>query len=247
MTAPRPAPRRARAWWLAAVAVALSATVAAALVLARGQDSRADRPHLLLLTSLPLLFGETLSLDGGGSAALRALEERYRVEPIAVAGRAALGNRRLLLMAHPLAQPAEALVELDAWVRRGGRVVLLADPLLEWPSDLPLGDKRRAPPSFADTGLLGHWGVRLDAPDERGPREGRIGGTTVVTVSPGVLAGSCAIERGGLVARCRIGAGQATIIADADFINLATLDGPVDGNLPALMAELSRLEPPDSQ
>ena len=34
-------------------------------------------------------------------------------------------------MAQPLAQTAENLVTLDTWVRRGGRVLLLADPLLE--------------------------------------------------------------------------------------------------------------------
>lgn len=200
-----------------------------------------ERPRLLLLTSLPLVFGETLSLTGGGSPALTALEARYRVIPIAVTRTAELRRGKLLLMAHPLAQPAEALVELDAWVRRGGRVLLLADPALEWPSALPLGDMRRPPPAFADTGLLAHWGIRLDAPDERGPRQGSVGGKTVMTVSPGFLSGSCAIERGGLVARCRVGRGQATVIADADFLNPDQVDGPTADNLPALLAELGRI------
>ena len=74
-------------------------------------------------------------------------------------------------MAHPLAQTAENLVALDAWVRGGGRVLLLADPMLEWPSKRPLGDPLRPPPMFMDTGLLAHWGLRLDAPDERGPSD----------------------------------------------------------------------------
>ncbi|MEO7637250.1 MAG: hypothetical protein ABIS16_06365 [Sphingomicrobium sp.] len=202
----------------------------------------AERPPLLLLTSLPLLFGETLSLEGGGSPALTALETRYRVVPIAVARTAELRQGKLLLMAHPLAQPAEALVELDAWVRQGGLVVLLADPAMDWPSALPLGDKRRPPPAFADTGLLAHWELRLEAPDERGPRQGAIGGRTVMTVSPGALSGSCAIEGRGLVARCRLGLGQATVIADADFLNLDDLDGPTAGNLAALLEELGRIE-----
>jgi hypothetical protein len=190
-----------------------------------------------------LLFGETLSLEGGGSPALTALETRYRVAPIAVARTSELRKGSLLLMAHPLAQPAEALVELDAWVQRGGRLVLLADPALEWPSALPLGDKRRPPPTFADTGLLAHWGLRLDAPDERGPRQSEIGGRTVMTVSPGSLTGrGCAIEPRGLVARCRLGKGHATVIADADFLNVADLDGPTEHNLDALLAELATLE-----
>ncbi|WP_310467851.1 hypothetical protein [Sphingomonas sp.] len=245
MTA-RPARRAGR--WLAGAAVVLAALLAA-IVLARGGAEKpaprppAERPTLLLLTSLPLLFGETLSLEGGGSPALTALETRYRVVPIAVARMSELRKGSLLLMAHPLAQPAEALVELDAWVRRGGRVVLLADPALEWDSALPLGDRRRPPPTFADTGLLAHWGLRLDAPDERGPRQGEIGGRTVMTVSPGSLTGrGCALETRGLVAHCRLGKGQATIIADADFLNLDDLDGPTADNLPALLAELSRIE-----
>ena len=84
----------------------------------------------------------------------------------------------MLLAAQPRALPAEELVALDAWVRRGGRLLLLADPMLEWPSERPLGDRLRPPALFADTGLLQHWGLRLDAPDERGPRQSGAGGTS---------------------------------------------------------------------
>ena len=148
---------------------------------------------MLLLTSLPLVLPDKFTLEGGGSPALKALETRYRVVPISVTDQAELARGRLLLMAHPLAQPAEDLVALDAWVRGGGHVLLLADPMLEWPSARPLGDPLRPPPMFMDTGLLAHWGLRLDAPDERGPQEGMLGGHKVMTASPGRLAGRCAI------------------------------------------------------
>ena len=167
--------------------------------------------------------------------------------PISTSSASELKRGRLLLMAQPLAQRAEDLVELDSWVRRGGHVLLLADPLLEWPSERPLGDALRAVPMFADTGLLDHWGARLDAPDERGPRMGRIGGTEVMTASPGTLLATkaaCVVEPGGLVARCTVGRGRATIIADADFLNVAgegALDGPTGRNLDALVAELAAL------
>ena len=88
--------------------------------------------------------------------------------PISVTDGAELAKGRLLLMAHPLAQTAENLVALDAWVRRGGRVLLLADPMLEWPSKRPLGDPLRPPPMFADTGLLAPLG-----PEARGARRAR--------------------------------------------------------------------------
>ena len=203
---------------------------------------RAAKPTLMLLTTLPLVFGETFGLEGGGSPALEALETRYTVQPVSVADAPTLAQGRLLLMAHPLAQPAEALVELDAWVRGGGRLLLLADPALDWPSERPLGDPLRPPPAFADTGLLQHWGLRLDAPDERGPRQLELGGHSILASSPGRLAGSCPISADRLVARCLIGQGQATIVADADFLNVEDLDGPDDRNLDAMLAELAALE-----
>ena len=145
-------------------------------------------------------------------------------------------------MAHPLAQPAEALVDLDRWVRRGGRVVLLADPKLDWHSERPLGDKLRPPPAFADTGLLAHWGLVLEAPEQPGPSQRRLGGSDVLAASPGTLSGRCRISRDAFVARCSVGKGRATVIADADFLNVEDLDGPKDGNLQALLVELARLE-----
>ena len=58
----------------------------------------------------------------------------------------------------------------------------------------------------------------------------------------GRLAGGkgCKIEQGGLVARCRIGRGEATVIADADFLNVEA--GVADENLDLLIEELDRLD-----
>jgi hypothetical protein len=229
-------------------AVALLVAAAAGLALVRTSPQplparpEAQRPALLLLTSLPLVFGEQFSLRGGGSPALKALETRYRVVPISVTDPADLSKGRLLLMAHPLAQPAEDLVALDEWVRRGGRVLLLADPMLEWPSERPLGDPLRPPAMFMDTGLLAHWGLRLDAPEQRGAELRRLGGYDVATVSPGELSGGCAIGRDRLVAHCHIGWGEATIVADADFLDANALGPRGKHNLDGLLAELDRLE-----
>jgi hypothetical protein len=229
------------------VMFALIAVGAAALAIltrphsAPGARTEAQRPALLLLTSLPLVFGEDFSLQGGGSPALTALQKRYRVVPISVTDPKELAKGRILLMAQPLAEPAEDLVALDAWVRSGGRLLLLADPLLEWPSGRPLGDPLRPPPMFMDTGLLAHWGLRLDAPDERGPRIGELDGYTIATVSPGLLFGGCRISADRLVARCSIGKGRATIVADADWLDVDRLEGSRD-NLDALLKELAMLE-----
>lgn len=191
-----------------------------------GPRAAGDRPTLALLTSLPLMFGERFGLDGGGSPALIRLEERYKVIPIGVADAASLKRQHLLLMAHPRAQPAEALVELDQWVRDGGRVLLLADPRLDWPSERALGDKLRPPPGFADTGLLKHWGLDLEAPNlDSAASAGRLSGK------------KCGVSDDGLVAHCAVGRGQATVIADADFLN-----SDQDEQLELLVRELERLE-----
>ena len=213
----------------------------AALAVARSNRA-AERPRLMLLTSLPLLFGEGFALQDSGSPALKALQGRFDIVPISVTSPAELKRGGLLLMAHPRAQPAEDLVALDEWVRRGGRLVLLADPLLEWPSARPLGDPLRPAAMFADTGLLAHWGLRLDSPEQRGPAVRKLAGRQVLTVSPGMLFGSCPISPDRFVAHCRIGRGQATVVADADLLGAERLGPAAAKNLDAVMDELAALE-----
>lgn len=203
----------------------------------------ARQPPLMLVTSLPLIFPEEFGLDDAGSATLDALEGRYRVVPIGTTEAEALEESDLLLLAHPLAQPAEALVDLDRWVREGGRVLILADPRLDWPSELPLGHMHRPPPYFADTGLLRHWGLRLDAPEEPGPQERTVGGRRIRVSSPGSLEGECEVEGEGLVARCALGKGRATVVADADLLQPEDASAAqVESNLQFVLEELQRLE-----
>lgn len=231
--------RRAVLGLLVAAALAIGAAQLAYGFLGHRQPAK---PPLLLLTSLPLLFGENFSLDDAGSEAATALSSRYRLIPISLTDPAELAKAKLLLMAQPQAQPPENLVALDDWVRGGGRLLLLADPMLEWPSERPLGDRLRPPPMFMDTGLLAHWGLRLDA-GEQGAVERKLGGLTVKTVSPGKLSGACAIPADRLVARCRIGKGRVTVVADADLLDVDRIEGS-GSNLEAVLAELEALGQP---
>ena len=234
--------RRALLIFLVIAIVAVTLAFAGSCREVPGPRPAADRPALLLLTSLPLMFDEGFSLKGGGSEALRRLQSRYRVEPISVSSAPELSRGRLLLVAQPLAQTPENLVALDNWVRGGGRALLFADPLLEWPSKRPLGDILRPPPMFMDTGLLAHWGLQLDAPDVRGSAQRRLGGYAVLTVSPGSLRGGCRISGDRLVARCFPGKGIATVVADADLLNPEALGAGADHNLDGLTEELAALE-----
>ena len=98
------------------------------------------------------------------------------------------------------------------------------------------------PPMFADTGLLGHWGLRLDSPDAPGTAVRQLAGYRVVTVSPGALYGGCSISPDRLVADCHLGKGEAIVVADADFIGTDKLGDGASHNLDGLVAELARLE-----
>ena len=208
-----------------------------------GWHPSASRPQLLLLTSLPIVFPEGFTLKGPKSPVLERLEEDFRVFPISVADRSSLRGHKILLMAQPQAQPASVLVQLDQWVRGGGKVLLLADPALEWPSERPFGDPLRPPPAFADTGLLAHWGLRLYAPAGFGVASVDAGGHHIRTAAPGALAATspdCTVDSGGLEARCRIGRGTAIVVADADFLDSDRFGST---NLDLLMSELDALKP----
>ena len=227
----------------ALIIILVAASLAIAIAIAAGQrpSRSSDKPVLLLLTSLPLMFGEEFGPQESGSPTLTALSARHRVMPINTTDPSELAKGGLLLMAQPPSQAPENLVALDEWVRRGGRVLLLADPMLEWPSKRPLGDPLRPPPMFTDTGLLVHWGLRLDAPDNRGPALRRLAGKAILTVSPGTLHGGCAISSDRLVADCRIGKGRATVVADADLLNVNALGDGAAGNLAVITESLVRL------
>jgi hypothetical protein len=204
-----------------------------------------NRPPLALLTGLPLAFGEGFDLQAPSHPVMQRLARDYSVTLID--GPEQIGSGALLLAAQPRALTAQRLLALDRWVRNGGRLLLLADPQLVWPTDLPLGDPQRPPVEFSDTGLLAHWGLRLEAPAGSGPAMRRVGQREIMTGSPGTLTAfgpACRVEAAGLVARCRIGRGRVVVVADADFLHVAgegALDGPTDENLALLVSELAAL------
>lgn len=173
-----------------------------------------EKPVLGLVTSLPIVFGTQFSLEAG-SPLLSALEKHYEVRALAATDADSLTGIDLLLMAHALPQTAENLVALDEWVRGGGDVLLLADPLLTWETGLPMGHPQAPPLYFGDTGLLGHWGVTLEGPIEASEQAG------VAVSGAGRFVptdGNCGTRHGGFIADCIVGEGKATLIADADFI-----------------------------
>lgn len=221
-----------------------AAIAAALLALAACRAETAPvKPTLYVLTSLPLLFDEGFAIGPAKGEAAVFLREHYALKPIDLPSQLPPGAT--LLAAQPRALPAEELVALDAWVRSGGKMLLLADPMLEWPSERAFGDRMRPPLAYADTGLLLHWGVRLDTPEERGLVSRIYDGFELTYVSPGKMTkvgGSCDLSADGILAMCRLGKGSATIAADADLLNTENIDsmlGHPSNNLSVVQLQLS--------
>jgi len=209
------------------------------LVLARLFVPALDRPftvaagpRLGIMTALPLFMadhagGDVLHGVGARAPVVRGLGPALPVAPVVVLDAATLRGFQRLLLAQPrLLSPAE-LVALDQWVRDGGTVTILADPLLRWPDERSSTDQRRPPLTSLLDPLLTHWGLTLepasidpDQPVERRLLSGRamlhLAGASRFT-----LAGDapCTLAEKGLIAYCRIGKGRAVLIADADWID----------------------------
>lgn len=187
--------------------------------------AKADSRPVVAVLSGPRLFGlRANALNGFVAAPLwRLLDRRFALRPFDALDPAAMAKVRTLLIVQPRQLFPEELVALDAWVRGGGRAVILADPDLRWADARPLGDPLRAPSASLLGPILAHWGLALTA-DGRGDVDRRFlgDGYLLQTLGAGhwrTFSPHCAVGEGGLVARCRIGKGVAILVADADFAN----------------------------
>lgn len=197
------------------------------------------KPSLGLMTTLPLQWSEggieaDLAKDAEPHPAFARLSREYDIQPIDDVAALTPKSMSLLLLAQPRAFSPSELVRLDNWVRQGGRVLILADPALQWGSLYPLGDKRR--PLFTSllSPLFTHWGLELVLPlaDEVPTSIRRIGAFNIRTVTPGEWlphgtkgGGACAISAKGLLADCKMGKGRALLVADADLLDSAFWEG----------------------
>ncbi|HET6526470.1 Gldg family protein [Sphingopyxis sp.] len=225
-------PRPAFLPWLAAFALAAGWFVAGHALLAalyRPAAARADAPAVTMLTSLPLRW------SGGGDIAAMIAEgtnDDPALARLTAAGPVSLVDSLVdhvppaggaLLLAHPRALAPRELVAIDAFVRGGGRAVVLADALSGWPALHPLGDPRNPPVTSLLTPLLDHWGITLAAaPGAEGvalPAD--VDGARLRLFSAGRfdrLPPQCRTFAGRRVARCPIGGGEAWLVGDADLL-----------------------------
>ena len=182
------------------------------------------------MTSLPILWTEEPSIGamlGKGEApphwAKAVLESRGALVPLDRIANETLRGVDLAVLAQPRPLAPEEMVALDRWVRGGGRLLLLADPMLTAHSIFPLGDPRRPQAIAMVDPLLAHWGLELGYDDDaaEGERVVRARGIDLPVNLPGSLKTSgrrCTVDATGLIATCRIGQGLAVLVADAALL-----------------------------
>ena len=229
---------------LAGVAV-LSAILGSLLYfgMTKSTDENSRRPTLLVMSSIPLQWGEaTMAQVAKGEAQPSPLFEMLaeKNRPILIDDFQKLDSPGInpLLMIQPRALAPRELVQLDDWVRKGGTAIIFADPALDWPSDYPLGDQRR--PLFTSllNPLFRHWGVELALPvadDDNADAATNAGEYALATKSRGILVAPktpkatarCSIRRDEFIAYCAVGKGRALIVADVDMLHDSLWSGGV--------------------
>lgn len=221
---------------LALVVVPGPITLFEKIALHRERAEEDAKPEMLLLTGLPLIWGEgdgpsdVLKGSIEPSGVFTSLSRSYVIEPIDAPASDTLAGSKLLLIAQARPPGPAGLVAIDAWVRSGGRALILTDPSLRWPSELALGDPRRPPGDDGLGPLLAHWGLSLASPPTGPVLATRfIGDARIMFAAPGRFSrtnGRCRLSEEGLIADCRIGKGRALLIADADMLHDLLWVGP---------------------
>lgn len=176
-----------------------------------------DRPSLAVITGLPLFWEETGRGGQRDAPIVTLLRTRFTITPLDDPLQLRTSGTRRLLLAQPRALAPAQLVALDQWVRDGGTVLVLADPLLRWPSDLPLGDRRRAPSVSLLQPLLAHWGFGPDRVKEAEIRHRSTDGYLMTLSGAQIYAGGTDDRQ--LIHRKSIGKGEVLLLGDADPID----------------------------
>ncbi|MEL1249520.1 Gldg family protein [Aurantiacibacter gilvus] len=193
-----------------------------------------EQPALALMGTVPIYwgepadFGETLQGEAEPHWARAVLEQGFALAPVDYLSEEVLAGYDYLLLAQPRGLSAEENVALDTWVREGGRLLLFADPLMTGESRFGIGDRRRPQDVALLSPILARWGLELtfDEAQAEGLQQADHFGDPLPVNMRGAWDYSgatreCTIPGDALLAHCRIGAGQALLVADAAMLDIA--------------------------
>lgn len=201
---------------------------------------KVERQELALITSLPIYWGEQAELSDllGEDAALpwvrQVVEQNYTLRPLDRIAKdepgaaAPLQDIERLLIIQPRGLAADENVALDDWVREGGRLLYVIDPLLTGHYAYPIGDPRFPPMVGLVPPVLPRWGVTVAERDGESAEPYLL--ETPVGPIPVMRAGQlrpsndpmdgCTISPGAILADCEVGQGRVTVVADAALFEL---------------------------
>ncbi|MEP6091508.1 MAG: hypothetical protein ABJ205_04035 [Erythrobacter sp.] len=216
----------------------------------RVAQDQGPKPQLGLMTSMPLYwpvdadFGALASGEAAVPAQPSAFEQSYELVLLdtlsPIAGLTAdepevqpLSELDFLAVIQPRVLTPTDNVALDEWVRGGGQLLLVLDPFLNGHYPLPLGDPRRPVETTLIPPVLARWGLELRF-DEAQPRNLRslvlrdnsipLALTGELWEIPGTHS-DCQLFGDGVMARCLLGEGRLTILADAEVFKGDLPDG----------------------
>jgi len=129
-------------------------------------------------------------------------------------------------------------VALDKWVRDGGRLLLVLDPMLTGHYELPLGDPRRPSDVALIPPVVARWGLeivfddaqpvqrRVAMPFGEGPYDLSFAGEVrVLAANSEGDADECALHGEAVMAVCDVGKGTVTLVADAGVFEHGSQNG----------------------
>lgn len=203
------------------------------------------RPKLGLMTSLPLYWplGVDMAALASGDAEVPwqrlALEREYELVPLdtlsPIAGLTEdapeadpLAGLDHLAVVQPRGLSPADNVALDDWVRAGGELLLVLDPMLSAEYSLPIGDPRLPTIAVLIPPVVERWGLKIGFDDENThgvEAVGYKGGDGKGRIVLRSMAGEVTVASGGrpdcdfmaeqMIAQCRVGEGRVTLVADA--------------------------------
>jgi ABC-type uncharacterized transport system len=217
------------------------------------------RPKVAILTALPLFwqegqFGTAATGVDQRAPILQKLSERFQVNPLDALSRATLKTVDILILAQPRALAPAELVDLDLWVRAGGKLLVFADPMLDWPSVYPMGDPRRPPLVTLLDPLFDHWGLDLGVPEvEQGREIIDLNGKKLALIGAGHWTLSdkansiCTTRANDFLARCTIGKGRVVLVGDADALDSRVWEETGVDNAVTIKSLIAELDGADAQ